>query len=114
MKEEINYRTVCFNAMEVMKRAAALIREQHQERGNLKIQAKGEHNFVTEVDKEAEMMLVTGLIQRFSPGRVYCRRGNQHAARRDLQLDHRPHRRNHQFHPRGVSLCHQRGTGRGR
>ena len=54
MKEELNYRTICFNAMEVMKRASAYIREQHEARGNLNIEVKGEHNFVTEVDKEAE------------------------------------------------------------
>ncbi len=65
MKEEINYRTVCFNAMEVMKRAAAHIREAHENRGDLKIEVKGEHNFVTEVDKEAEKMLVTGLSNSF-------------------------------------------------
>ena len=61
MKEELNYRTICFNAMEVMKRAAVHIREQHENRDTLKIETKGEHNFVTEVDREAEKILVTGL-----------------------------------------------------
>lgn len=61
MKEELNYRTVCFSAMEVMKRAAVYIREKHENREDLRIEIKGEHNFVTEVDKEAEKILVTGL-----------------------------------------------------
>jgi myo-inositol-1(or 4)-monophosphatase len=61
MKKELNYRTACFNAMEVMKRAASYIREIHESREDLGIEIKGEHNFVTKVDKEAEQILVTGL-----------------------------------------------------
>ena len=65
MKEELNYRTICFNAMEVMKRASAYIREQHEARGNLNIEVKGEHNFVTEVDKRTEEILASvGLMEK--------------------------------------------------
>jgi len=61
MKEEHNNRALCFGAMEVMKRAAGHIREIHKNREKLEIEVKGEHNFVTQVDKEAEQILVTGL-----------------------------------------------------
>ena len=59
--ESMDYRKLCFGAMEVVKRAAAYVREQHENRGDLNIEEKGRQNFVTEVDKETEEILVTGL-----------------------------------------------------
>ena len=47
--------------MEVVKTAAAYVREQHENRQGLIIEEKGRQNFVTEVDKEAEKILVSGL-----------------------------------------------------
>jgi len=47
--------------MEVVKEAAAYIRGRHENRSNLNIEVKGQHNFVTEVDKKAEQILVNGL-----------------------------------------------------
>jgi len=47
--------------MEVVKEAAAYVRERHENRVDLNIQEKGKQNFVTEVDKKAEMILVSGL-----------------------------------------------------
>jgi myo-inositol-1(or 4)-monophosphatase len=47
--------------MEVVKMAASYVRKQHEKRGKLAIEEKGRQNFVTEVDKKAEEILVTGL-----------------------------------------------------
>lgn len=47
--------------MEVVKTAAAYVREQHENRKGLTIEVKGRQNFVTQVDKEAEKILVAGL-----------------------------------------------------
>ena len=56
-----SYKSLCFDAMEVVKTAASYIREKHESREALNIEAKGRHNFVTEVDKQAEEILVSGL-----------------------------------------------------
>jgi myo-inositol-1(or 4)-monophosphatase len=55
------FKEICFSAMEVVKTAAAYIRDRHEKREELSIEEKGRQNFVTEVDKEAERILVTGL-----------------------------------------------------
>lgn len=47
--------------MEVVREAAAYIREQHENRQDLAIQEKGRQNFVTEVDRKAEEILISGL-----------------------------------------------------
>ncbi len=47
--------------MEVVKTAAAYVQKCHDERKDLNIEVKGEHNFVTEVDKKTEEILVEGL-----------------------------------------------------
>jgi myo-inositol-1(or 4)-monophosphatase len=57
----MQYKEICFSAMEVVKKAAAYVREQHENRKGLAIEAKGKQNFVTEVDKKAEQILVSGL-----------------------------------------------------
>jgi len=57
----MQYKEICFGAMEVVKQAAAYIRERHQNRDELVVEEKGTHNFVTEVDRTAEQILVTGL-----------------------------------------------------
>jgi myo-inositol-1(or 4)-monophosphatase len=49
--------------MEVVKTAAAYVREQHENRQGLAIEEKGRQNFVTEVDTEAEQILVSGLAE---------------------------------------------------
>lgn len=59
--ESMDYRKMCFGAMEVVKKAAAYVRERHENRMDLNIEEKGKQNFVTEVDKEAELILVRGL-----------------------------------------------------
>jgi len=53
--------------MEVVKTAASYVREQHENRQGLHIEEKGRQNFVTEVDKEAEKILVSGL-SKLLPG----------------------------------------------
>ena len=55
------FKEICFSAMEVVKTAAAYVREQHGKREELSIEEKGRQNFVTKVDKEAERILVSGL-----------------------------------------------------
>jgi myo-inositol-1(or 4)-monophosphatase len=57
----MQYKEICFSAMEVVKSAAAYVRDRHENRKDLTIQVKGKQNFVTEVDKKAEVILVNGL-----------------------------------------------------
>jgi len=57
----MQYKDICISAMEVVKRAAAYVRERHENRAELSIVEKGRQNFVTEVDKKAEEILVSGL-----------------------------------------------------
>jgi len=47
--------------MEVVKKAAAYVRDRHENREGLTIEKKGKQDFVTQVDKEAEVILVSGL-----------------------------------------------------
>lgn len=47
--------------MEVVKKAAAFVRERHENRKELHIEEKGRQNFVTEVDLKTERILVSGL-----------------------------------------------------
>ena len=47
----MQYKEICFSAMEVVKTAAAYVREQHENRQGLIIEEKGRQNFVTQVDK---------------------------------------------------------------
>ncbi len=57
----MQYQKICFQAMEVVKEAARYIRSRHVNREGLNIEVKGRQNFVTEVDKNAEQILVSGL-----------------------------------------------------
>ncbi len=57
----MQYKEICFKAMEVVKEGAAYVRERHEQRENLNIEEKGRQNFVTEVDKKTEQILVNGL-----------------------------------------------------
>ena len=43
--KEMQYKDMCFSAMEVVKMAAAYVREQHQNRRGLAIEEKGKQNF---------------------------------------------------------------------
>jgi myo-inositol-1(or 4)-monophosphatase len=63
MVSSMQYKEICFSAMEVVKRAAAYVRQQHEKRSELAIEEKGRQNFVTEVDKKAEQILVDGLTE---------------------------------------------------
>ncbi len=57
----MQYKKICFDAMEVVKEAAAYVKECHENRQELNIEEKGKQNFVTEVDKKTEQILVKGL-----------------------------------------------------
>lgn len=57
----MDYRNMCFGAMEVVKKAAAYVRDRHENRMDLNVEEKGRQNFVTEVDTETELILVNGL-----------------------------------------------------
>lgn len=61
MPNTIPYNELCSDAMEVVREAAAYIREQHGNRQGITIQEKGKQNFVTEVDRKAEAILISGL-----------------------------------------------------
>ena len=54
MPDPIPYEELCSAAMEVVREAAAYIREQHENRKGITIEEKGKQNFVTQVDKKAE------------------------------------------------------------
>ncbi len=47
--------------MEVVKKAAAYVEERHRNRESLRVERKGRQNFVTQVDKRTEEILVEGL-----------------------------------------------------
>lgn len=55
------FQEICQHAMTVVARAAAGVREKHENRSRMNIELKGRHNFVTEVDKHTEEILVEGL-----------------------------------------------------
>jgi myo-inositol-1(or 4)-monophosphatase len=57
----MHYKEICFSAIEVIKTAAAFVRERHEHREGLVVEQKGRQDFVTEVDKKAEKILVSGL-----------------------------------------------------
>jgi myo-inositol-1(or 4)-monophosphatase len=57
----MHYKETCFSAIEVVKKAAAYVREQHAYRRDIAVEEKGKQNFITKVDKEAEQILVSGL-----------------------------------------------------
>ena len=61
MNDQNPYQAYCKDAMGVVEKAAAYIRDRHRHREELSIKAKGQHNFVTEVDRHAEEILVNGL-----------------------------------------------------
>jgi len=61
--ENMQYREICSEAMEVVRKAAAYVRERHEKRSELNIETKGRQNFVTEVDNKTEEILVNGLAQ---------------------------------------------------
>lgn len=61
------YQKYCFDAIEVVSEAAAYVRERHENRKGLNVKKKGRQNFVTEVDKTTEEILVSGL-SRVLPG----------------------------------------------
>ena len=61
MTDSFSYQEICFDAMEVVKEAAAYVRDRHEQRRDLIIEEKGKQNFVTEVDKKAEQILISGL-----------------------------------------------------
>ncbi|PID92135.1 MAG: inositol monophosphatase [Bacteroidetes bacterium] len=57
----MNYSEICEATIEVVKLAAGFVRERHENRRGLNIETKGRQNFVTEIDKAAEEILVKGL-----------------------------------------------------
>ncbi len=61
MTGKIQYQKICTDAIEVVKEAATYVRDQHENRSGFNIEEKGKQNFVTEVDKKAELILVSGL-----------------------------------------------------
>lgn len=57
----MNKKEICRKTVEIVKLTGKYISGQHHHRHELKIEEKGTHNFVTEVDKTAEKMLVERL-----------------------------------------------------
>lgn len=57
----MNIKEICIQTIEIVKATGVYIQEQHRNRENISIEEKGKHNFVTEVDKTAESMLVDEL-----------------------------------------------------
>ncbi|MFH0758041.1 MAG: inositol monophosphatase family protein [Bacteroidota bacterium] len=65
MTENNQYQKICSGALDVVREAALFVRGHHENREGIKIEVKGEHNFVTQVDKQAEEILVRGLSTLF-------------------------------------------------
>ena len=61
MSSSESYKNLCIDAIGVVREAAAYVRERHEQRKGLHVEKKGRQNFVTEVDKKAEQILVDGL-----------------------------------------------------
>lgn len=59
----MNYSRVCENARTIVQKTAKFIEHEQKNRRDLGMEVKGEHNFVTRVDREAEKMLVSGLLK---------------------------------------------------
>jgi len=57
----MNYSKVCETARTIVQKTAIFIEGEQKNPKDLGTESKGEHNFVTMVDKEAEKMLVNGL-----------------------------------------------------
>lgn len=57
----MDYKTICEETISIAKKAGGYILEQHRSASGPDIEEKGTHNFVTEVDKEAERLLVESL-----------------------------------------------------
>jgi len=57
----MEYKELCNAVKDIAVETGKFIREQHLNREGLQIESKGKHNFVTEVDKQAERMLVRKL-----------------------------------------------------
>lgn len=55
------YQKLCLDAIGVVREAAGYVRERHGQRKGLNVEQKGRQNFVTEVDKRTEQILVDGL-----------------------------------------------------
>jgi len=57
----MNLKELCFNTIKVVKNAGEYINKEYENKGSIGLEAKGKHNFVTNVDKGAEEILVNGL-----------------------------------------------------
>ena len=57
----MDYKTICYHTIELSKDVGDFIRNERKKFVQQKITAKGKHNFVTYVDKQAEEQLVNGL-----------------------------------------------------
>lgn len=57
----MNYQELCNTTMEIVKECATYIAEQHHNRDSWTVEAKGKHDFVTQVDKNAEKQLIDRL-----------------------------------------------------
>lgn len=57
----MDYKNICFQIKDAVKKAADYIHSQHLNRSDLDIETKGRHNYVTAVDKEAERIIVEEL-----------------------------------------------------
>jgi len=57
----MNLKSICEDALEIVSKTAAFVKNERLNFSNLRIEEKGRHNFVTHVDKEAEKRLVSGL-----------------------------------------------------
>jgi myo-inositol-1(or 4)-monophosphatase len=57
----MQYREICSEMRKVVNEAAVYVRSRHENRTGMNIEVKGKQNYVTEVDKKAEEILVDGL-----------------------------------------------------
>lgn len=62
-QSEIDYHAICLKMCDLSKKAGTFIKEQGKRIKAADVEEKGEHNYVTYVDKHAEEMIIEGLSQ---------------------------------------------------
>jgi myo-inositol-1(or 4)-monophosphatase len=57
----LDYKSICFQAIELIKTTGAFVKESRKKLTQTQIYTKGIHDYVTQVDRESEIRLVSGL-----------------------------------------------------
>jgi myo-inositol-1(or 4)-monophosphatase len=72
-------------AVEAARRAGAILRRRFRPAGGLRVETKGTHDFVTQVDRDAEAEVVSFLSRRFPGHGILAEEGSPGAARAEMR-----------------------------